>query len=85
MEYLAKKGFVHRDLAARNILVSKDHICKVSLSHGEQMSPLPAPPHPLPLRTYQVSSRLQFQLSLYETIAMYIYYSHLYYHNNAAV
>ena len=31
MDYLSsKKGFVHRDLAARNILVSEDHICKVS-------------------------------------------------------
>ena len=30
MEYLSKKCFVHRDLAARNILVSGDHICKVS-------------------------------------------------------
>ena len=30
MEYLSKKGFVHRDLAARNILVSGDHMCKVS-------------------------------------------------------
>jgi serine/threonine protein kinase len=31
MDYLSsKKGFVHRDLAARNILVSGDHICKVS-------------------------------------------------------
>ena len=32
MDYLSsKKGFVHRDLAARNILVSGDHICKVSI------------------------------------------------------
>ena len=32
MDYLSsKKGFVHRDLAARNILVSEDHICKVSI------------------------------------------------------
>ena len=31
MDYLSsKKSFVHRDLAARNILVSGDHICKVS-------------------------------------------------------
>jgi serine/threonine protein kinase len=30
MEYLSKKGFIHRDLAARNILVSGDHMCKVS-------------------------------------------------------
>ena len=34
MDYLSsKKGFVHRDLAARNILVSGDHICKVSHFH----------------------------------------------------
>ena len=34
MEYLSKKGFVHRDVAARNILVSGDHICKVSHSNN---------------------------------------------------
>ena len=32
MQYLSAKGFVHRDLAARNILVSKDNICKVTVT-----------------------------------------------------
>lgn len=30
MRYLADMQYVHRDLAARNILVSRDHVCKVS-------------------------------------------------------
>jgi len=30
MEYLEANNFVHRDLAARNVLVSDEHIAKVS-------------------------------------------------------